>query len=487
MNQFSRDDSIFANIADQIETDWRSIARPEQLPPSGDWSIWLILAGRGAGKTRTGAEWVRELAETASVSRIALVGPTAADVRDTMIEGESGLLAIAPNSNRPTYEPSKRRLTWSNGVQATMFSSEEPDRLRGPQHGAGWCDELCSWRNVRDTWDNLQFGLRLGKKPRQVITTTPKPIKILKELVKRDGQDVVVTRGRTSDNAANLAPSFLSQIVARYEGTRLGRQELNAELLEDVQGALWTRDLLEEGRRDKAPQMRRIVVAIDPAVSLTDTADETGIIVAGLGVDDHGYVLEDGSGKFSPIEWARRAVALYHKHGADRIVAEANQGGLMVEQTVRTVSANISFKAVHASRGKITRAEPIAALSEQHRIHLVGAFPELEDQLCSFEAGLSGSPDRLDAMVWAFTELMVDKPGSTGFLEFYSAQAGAGVRNEASEKMIRMLAPPGMGSALLLSGRDVTVPADRIVEMTIEDAKPLHRWGWTRVTRGDAG
>jgi predicted phage terminase large subunit-like protein len=425
---------------------------------------------------------VRGLAETASVSRIALVGPTAADVRDTIIEGESGLLAIAPNSNRPTYEPSKRCLTWSNGVQATMFSSEEPDRLRGPQHGAGWCDELCSWRNVRDTWDNLQFGLRLGKRPRQVITTTPKPIKILKELVKRDGQDVVVTRGRTSDNAANLAPSFMSQIVARYDGTRLGRQELNAELLEDVQGALWTRDLLEEGRRDKAPPMRRIVVAVDPTISVSENADETGIIVAGLGTDDHGYVLEDASGKYSPIEWARRAVALYRKWNADRIVAEANQGGLMVETTVRTVDTNISFKAVHASRGKITRAEPIAALFEQFRIHLVGVFPELEDQLCTFEAGLPGSPDRLDAMVWAFTELMVDRPGNTGFLEFYAAQAGAGVRSEVSERMIRVLAPPGIGAALLLSGRDVSVPPDRIVEMTAEDARPLYRGGWIRVT-----
>ena len=482
MNQFSRGESIFASIADQIESDWRSIARIEQLPPSGDWSVWLILAGRGAGKTRTGAEWVRSLAEAASVPRIALVGPTSADVRDVMVEGESGILAICPNSNRPTYEPSKRRLTWPNGVQAAMFSSEEPERLRGPQHAAAWCDELCSWRNVRSTWDNLQFGLRLGKRPRQVITTTPKPIKLLKEIVKRDGQDVVVTRGRTTDNAANLAPSFLSQIVARYEGTRLGRQELNAELLEDVQGALWTRDLLEEGRREKAPPMRRIVVAIDPAVSVSENSDETGIIVAGLGTDDHGYLIEDASGKLSPIEWARRAVALYHKHGADRIVAEANQGGLMVETTIRTVDQNVSFKGVHASRGKITRAEPIAALFEQFRIHLVGAFPELEDQLCTFEAGLPGSPDRLDAMVWTFTELMVDKPGSTGFLEFYAAAAAAGARGEVSERMIRVLAPPGIGAALLLSGRDVSVPPDRVVEMTLEDAKPLFRGGWIRVT-----
>jgi predicted phage terminase large subunit-like protein len=321
-----------------------------------------------------------------------------------------------------------------------------------------------------------------SERPRQVITTTPKPIKLLKEIVKRDGQDVVVTRGRTADNAANLAPSFMSQIVARYEGTRLGRQELNAELLEDVQGALWTRDLLEEGRRDKAPPMRRVVVAIDPAVSVSESADETGIIVAGLGVDEKGYVLEDASGKYSPIEWARRAVGLYNKHGADRIVAEANQGGLMVETTVRTVDANLSFKAVRASRGKITRAEPIAALFEQFRIHLVGAFPELEDQLSTFEAGLPGSPDRLDAMVWAFTELMVDKAGNTGFLEFYAAQAAADARSEVSERMIRVLAPPRIGAAQLLSGRQVGVPADRVVEMTIEDARPLYRGGWIRVS-----
>jgi phage terminase large subunit-like protein len=230
---------VFAAWADAIETDWLAAARPEQLPPPGEWSTWLILAGRGAGKTRAGAEWTRALAETASVARIALVGPTAADVRDTMIEGASGLLSIAPSSMRPVFEPSKRRLTWPNGVTATCFSSEEPERLRGPQFGAAWADELCAWRNVRDTWDNLQFGLRLGKKPRQCVTTTPKPIKLLKELVARNGKDVKVTRGRTADNAANLAPTFLSSIVSRYEGTRLGRQELDAEILEDVQGALW--------------------------------------------------------------------------------------------------------------------------------------------------------------------------------------------------------------------------------------------------------
>ncbi len=471
-------------MADALERDWQAVARPEQLPPPGGWSIWLILAGRGAGKTRAGAEWVRSLAEAASVARIALVGPTAADVRDTMIEGESGLLAIAPDSNRPTFEPSKRRLTWPNGVQATLFSSEEPERLRGPQFGAAWTDEMCAFRNLKDTWSNLQFGLRLGKHPRQVVTTTPKPIKLLKELVKRDGQDVRVTRGSTYDNRDNLAPTFFSQIVRQYEKTRLGRQELMAEILEDTPGALWSRELLEEGRREKVPPMRRIVVAIDPAVSVSENSDETGIIVAGLGADGHGYVLEDASGKFSPIEWARRAVALYHKHCADRIVAEANQGGAMVETTIRTVDQNVSFKGVHASRGKVTRAEPIAALAEQFRVHLVGAFPELEDQLCSFEAGLPGSPDRLDAMVWALTELMVDRPSTTGFLDYMADLVGVSARTEPSGRMIRMLAPAGVGAARLLSGRDVAIPCDRIVEMTEEDAIPLYSGGWVRCPRG---
>jgi phage terminase large subunit-like protein len=269
-----REASIFARIADAIETDWRSIARPEQLPPPGDWSTFLYLGGRGAGKTRAAAEWVRSLAESASVGRIALVGPTAADARDTMVEGESGLVGICPNSNRPTYEPSKRRLTWPNGVQATLFSSEEPERLRGPQFGAAWCDELCAWRNVRTTWDNLQFGLRLGKKPRQFISTTPKPLKLLREIIA--DPNTVVRRGTTYDNRENLAESFLSQIVRRYEGTRLGRQELNAELLEDVQGALWSRELIEQTRKtkDELPPMRRIVVAIDPAVSAGENAEQ---------------------------------------------------------------------------------------------------------------------------------------------------------------------------------------------------------------------
>ena len=414
-----RETSIFARIADAIETDWPSIARPEQLPPPGDWSTFLYLGGRGAGKTRAAAEWVRSLAESASVGRIALVGPTAADARDTMVEGESGLVGICPNSNRPTYEPSKRRMTWPNGVQATLFSSEEPERLRGPQFGAAWCDELCAWRNVRTTWDNLQFGLRLGKKPRQFISTTPKPLKLLGEIIA--DPNTVVRRGTTYDNRENLAESFFSQIVRRYEQTRTGRQELYAEILEDTPGALWSRDLIEQTRKtkDELPPMRRIVVAIDPAVSAGENADETGLIVCGVGTDEHAYVLEDGSGKMLPIDWARRAVALYRRWNADRLVAESNQGGLMVEQTVRTVDQNVSFKSVHASRRKITRAEPIAALFEQQRVHLIGSFPELEDQLATYTAGSPGSPDRLDALCWAIHELMLLAPADgMGFYYF---------------------------------------------------------------------
>jgi predicted phage terminase large subunit-like protein len=341
---------------------------------------------------------------------------------------------------------------------------------------------------LKETWDNLQFGLRIGKRPRQCITTTPRPIKLLKQLVARDGQDVRVTRGTTFDNRANLAESFFSQIVSQYSGTRLGRQELNAEILEDTPGALWTRDLLEQCRKslDALPTMKRIVVALDPATTVSDTANESGIVVAGLGNDDHGYVLEDASGRFSPIDWARRAVALYHRYGADRIVAEQNQGGALVETTIRTVDQNVSFKSVHASRGKITRAEPIAALFEQRRIHLVGSFQELEDQLTSFAPGQAGSPDRLDAMVWAFTELMVQTSGCDGFLHYYKSLHDAGgdfvARGWIEEQpaaTIKLIAPGGVGAVQLLSGRNVNVPWDgSAIEMSEEDARPLLRAGW---------
>lgn len=405
--------SIFAGIADALESDWQASARPEQLPPLGDWwTVWLYLAGRGAGKTRSGAEAVREWVESGNCGRVALIAPTQADARDVMVEGESGLLAIAPNSNRPIYEPSKRRLTWPNGAMATMFSAEEADRLRGPQHDGLWADELAAWKGAQSVWDMAMFGLRLGKHPRAIVTTTPKPVQLLKALLKREGQDVVISRGSTFDNRANLAPSFFSQIVKRYEGTRLGRQELNAELLDDVQGALWTRDLIEAARVPAgAPiDFKRIVVAIDPAITVSEESDETGIVVAGLGWDDRGYVLEDLSGKYSPTDWATKAIAAYRRWRADRIVAEVNQGGQMVESTLRVVDPNAPVRTVHAKRGKLIRAEPVSALYEQRRVHHVGAFDELEDQLCSFAPGVSDSPDRLDALVYAISDLMVARP-----------------------------------------------------------------------------
>ena len=358
------------------------------------------------GKTRTGAEWVKSLIVSGQARRVALVGSTAADVRDVMIEGPAGLLSVCSDWDRPNYEPSKRRITFKNGAICTAYSSEEADRLRGPQHDFAWCDELASWSNVRDTWDMLMFGLRLGKKPRVLVTTTPRPIPLLKELIKRP--DVHIVKGKTSDNASNLAETFLSAIVNRYEGTRLGRQELDGDILDDTPGALWSRDLIEHCRIPKGtePAMRRIVVAIDPAVSVSETSDATGIIVAGLGRDGHGYVLQDLSGKYSPTQWARRAIDAYRLHKADRIIAEKNQGGVMVKSTLHAVDPYVPIRLVHAAKGKVTRAEPISALFEQQRVHMVGCFPQLEDEMCSFKAGSSDLPDRLDAMVWAMTDLI---------------------------------------------------------------------------------
>jgi len=401
---------LFAKLATAIESDWRLKARPSQLPPPGNWTTWLLLSGRGFGKTRAGAEWIRSQV-TAHPNRYALVGPTAADVRDIMVEGESGILAISPSHDRPEYQPGLRRLTWPNGAVATCFSADEPDRLRGPQHAGAWADEAASWR-YPDSFDQLMFGLRIGKNPRVVVTTTPRPVKLIRDLLSREGKDVVVTRGRTVENAPNLAPAFLTEIMRRYEGTRLGRQELDAELLEDVPGALWQREWLDRDRVSQAPELKRVVVAIDPAVSSEEGSDETGIIVAGIGGDGHGYVVDDVSGRLPPQAWAQRAVEAYRRHDADRIVAEVNNGGEMVASVLRTVDPNIPFTAVRASRGKAIRAEPVSALYEQRRVHHVGAFPPLEDQLCSFTAdfdrGRAGvSPDRLDALVWSLSHLMV--------------------------------------------------------------------------------
>lgn len=393
-----------------LRSDWRSIARTEQLPPPGQWTTWIFCAGRGSGKTRSGAEWIQERVETGQARRIHLIAPTAADARDVMLEGPAGLLSVASSGMRPTYLPSLRKVEWPNGAQALLFSSDEPDRLRGPQCDTLWIDELCAMARAQDVLDMAMLGLRLGKDPKCLITTTPRPIKPFKKLVERDGQDVVITRCSTMANAENLARPFLSQILQQYQGTRLGRQELNAELLLDVPGALWTLAMLEETRLTEAPQsFQRIVIGVDPAGSTAEWADQTGIVVAALGHDGHLYVLEDASGSYTPSQWAQVVADLYHRHRADRICVERNFGGDMVEATIRTADPSVAVKAVTSSRGKILRAEPISALWEQKRAHVVGSMPSLEDQLCNFthtwDRARDGSPDRLDAMVFASTEL----------------------------------------------------------------------------------
>lgn len=404
-----------------FRTDWAKAGRPEQKLPTGDWLTWLILAGRGFGKTRTGAESVRALVcgdsplSRGQYGRVALIAETAADARDIMVEGQSGLLAIHPKMFRPVYQPSKRRVVWPNGAVATLYNAIEPDQLRGPQHDLAWCDELAKWHYAEETWDQLQFGLRLGEKPRQIVTTTPRPIPVVRRIMA--SLTTVVTRGSTFDNRANLAASFFSQVVSRYEGTRLGRQELDAEILDDVPGGLWMRAVLDGAKLSHHVELVRVVVAIDPSGTAGDDdgGDEVGMIVAGKGIDGRCYVLADLTCKLGPAGWAARAVRAYHDFGADRIVAERNYGGAMVESTIRTADPNVAYREVVASRGtggKSLRAEPVAALYEQGRVSHVGAFPQLEDQMCLM-AGEGyigkGSPDRVDALVWAVTDLMLAK------------------------------------------------------------------------------
>lgn len=389
--------------------DWRGfLARPDQIAPDGDWSIWLILAGRGWGKTRTGAEWIKEHVASGQYGRIALVAETAADARDVLVEGESGLLSIYPNGERPLYEPSKRRLTWPNGAVGTLYNATEPDQLRGPQHDLGWCDEIAKWRYARETWDQLQFGLRLGHNPKQLATTTPRPIELVKAIVGGLEGKVAVTRGSTMDNRSNLAAPFLEKIQKRYAGTRLGRQELNGEVLGDMPGALWQQGSIDLYRVREMPKLERIVVSVDPAVTDTETSDEHGIIAAGVGEDQRGYVIEDASVKGSPVDWARRAISTFDKYDADAIVIEVNQGGDMVRHVLNSIRQGLPIIEVRATRGKHVRAEPISALYEQGRVSHVGSFSELENQMTMMtNAGYQGegSPDRLDAAVWAFTEL----------------------------------------------------------------------------------
>jgi phage terminase large subunit-like protein len=366
--------------------------------------VWLFLAGRGAGKTRAGAEWVRALVEEQGVKRIALVAPTAADARDVMVLGESGIVAVSPPWCRPLYEPSKRCLRWPNGAVATLYSAEEPDRLRGPQHEAAWADELCAWNKAQDCWDMLMFGLRLGSDPRVFVSTTPKPQPLLKALLATP--QCAVTRATTFDNKANLARPFIEEIASRYQGTRLGRQELDGELVEDVEGALWTRAMLEAVRTTVRPlTFKRIVIGLDPSGG---GGSAQGIVVAALGPDGLYYVLQDASLTASPERWAERVVSVYDHHEADKIILERNYGGDLGLAVLERARRGLPVSMVTASRGKHIRAEPIALLYEQGKVKHLGAFPELEDQLCAMRpdgyAGV-GSPDRLDALVWALTDL----------------------------------------------------------------------------------
>lgn len=399
---------------------WKFWARDNQLEPGGDWYIWLVLAGRGYGKTRMGAEWIINRAKNGRSGRMALIGQTVADVRDVMVEGESGILACSSKWFKPKYSPSLRRLTFPNGAQCATYSGDSPDQLRGPQHDGVWADEPAKWQYAEEAWSNMEFGLRLGDKPQAVATTTPRPVPLIKRLVADPSTHV--TRGNTNENIGNLAPAFAKRIYERYEGTRLGRQELNAEILDDNPNALWKRSIIEANRVRKHPPLKRIVVAVDPQVAdpTKKEADEknaeTGIVVVGVSAEDpaHGYVLDDMTVTGTPNEWGGQVVAAYTKWNADCVVVEINNGGAMVEFVIDSIAkANgiyVAVKSVTASRGKQTRAEPISSLYEQGRGHHVGGFATLEDQMCEWEPGQK-SPDRMDALVWAFTELMVTGQG----------------------------------------------------------------------------
>jgi phage terminase large subunit-like protein len=388
---------------------WEFWARPDQLPPKGDWRFWLILAGRGYGKTRVGAEWVRKMVKVSPY--INLLGPTADDARDIMVQGESGILAVCPKAERPIYKKGDRKLIWPNGATSLIFTADEPDRLRGKQHSGIWVDEIAAFR-YEEAWDQAKFGLRLGT-PQALLTTTPRPTKQIRDLLTEEG--VIVTRGSTYDNRDNLAPSFFKQIIKKYEGTRLGRQELNAEILDDNPNALWQRALIDATRVSVAPEMKRIVVAVDVAVTSTEESNYTGIIVIGIGVDNHGYVLADRSILDSPDKWGRAAIDAYHEFEADRVIGEVNNGGDLIEHLLRTIDPNVSYKAVRASRGKTTRAEPIAALYEQKRIHHVGSLPKLEDELCNYDPTIKdGADDRMDALVWGASELFLEERAEGG-------------------------------------------------------------------------
>lgn len=409
-------ESLSGDELQAVLDDWLIWARADQLPSRSDYRLWVLLGGRGAGKTRAGAEWVTHKARHAQAPvRIALIGPTFAEARHVMAEGVSGIMSVARGDFRPRYESSKQQITWPDGSMAQIFSAEEPDSLRGPQLHYAWCDELAKWGKPRAVWDMLQFALRLGDKPQAVVTTTPRPLPLLNELM--GAQASLLSRSRTKLNAANLAPDFLAAITATYGGTRLGRQELEGEILTDNPDALFARGLIEQARCKQAPAMARIVVAVDPPAGTGEKSNACGIIAAGLGLDGVAYVLDDFTIKArSPSGWAARAIALYHARKADALIAEANQGGEMVRSVLANMDASVPVRLVHATRGKHLRAEPVAALYEQGRVKHAGVFAALEDELCDFEnviASSGASPDRVDALVWAVSELLLTRRAGT--------------------------------------------------------------------------
>jgi phage terminase large subunit-like protein len=437
-------DELFKQLGpkkvEELKHTWSFWARDNQLEPEDNgWNVWMVNAGRGFGKTRCGVEWVRENVKR-GVKRIAAVAATNSDIERVMVKGESGFLSVCWAGDKtyagkkmgyPEWSPTKRTLTWENGAQVQFFSAEEPERLRGPQFELAWCDETAAWNKDMDTWDMLQFCMRLGKHPRIMVTTTPKPTKLIRKILK--DPKTVVTSGSTFDNAANLASTYLEAVRSQYEGTRLGRQELYAEVLEEAEGALWTTDMLDQAsvKHEDVPHLNRIVVALDPAVTSNAESDMTGIVVAGIDVNGKAYVLGDYTDRLSPQGWASKAISLYHQYNADRIVAEVNQGGDMVKQTIHGEDETIPYKAVRASRGKYARAEPISALYERGLVkHVVNppdgaSLNELETQMRTWEPlGSIGSPDRLDALVWALTDLSLNGYARPQLTLAYSSAKG---------------------------------------------------------------
>jgi len=409
---------------EKLDHSWDFWARPHQMEPvagcfcgcDGMWLNWVIIAGRGWGKTRTGAEWIHQKIGDGTYKLVHLVGATAQDARDIMVLGESGILGTQKPGNRVKWSPTKRRLTWENGGEALVFSADEPDRLRGLQCEAAWADEVAAWRRP-ESWRQLQLGLRLGEYPRTVITTTPRPTKLIKGLLTNIPPEGFnhVTRGTTYDNVSNLAQAFINEITSEMEGTRFGRQEIYAEILDEAELAFWSRELLEEVRigKDEVPELKKIVIGVDVAVSFGDEAAETGIVVCGLDHNDKAYVLSDHSKKYRPDQWAKKVSSLYHHYQEEapevRVIAEKNQGYELIRHTIAVEDDSVPVKLVHASQSKLTRAEPVATAYEVGKVRHVGMFPALEEQMCTWEAGDKESPDRLDALVWALTELVVGK------------------------------------------------------------------------------